>query len=240
MFSIKASSFIYQTEFHTPKFPNIKPSKTLSPLFSPSFKPNNLYFQTTRLHSSYNPTSILPTKLPCLSPKTQFFISLSEKVVVFLVGSYIFLGCFNARPCLALPSLATTSSRLNLGGKNETQKGKSKEEERYEKILQTEPRNADALKVLLYGKIRRGKTQEAVECVEKLIDIEPDEIDWRLLQALCYEMMGQLSKAKRLFKKILEETPLLLRALHVKFSNLVLDFILDIDFCFYMVHILMF
>nr|KJB44325.1 hypothetical protein B456_007G246100 [Gossypium raimondii] len=214
MFSIKASSFIYQTEFHTPKFPNLKPSKTLSPLFTPSLKPNNLSFQTTRLRSSYNPTSILPTKLPCVSPKTQFFNSLSEKVVVFLVGSFIFLGCFNAKPCLALPAQATTSSRVNLEGKNETQKRKSEEEERYEKILEKEPRNVDALKVLLYGKIRRGKTQEAVECVEKLIDIEPDEVEWRLLQALCYEMMGQLSKAKRLFKEILEETPLLLRALH--------------------------
>ncbi|MBA0561122.1 hypothetical protein Golob_017974 [Gossypium lobatum] len=220
MFSIKASSFIYQTEFHPPKFPNLKPSKTLSPLVTPSLKPNNLSFQTTRLQSSYNPTSILPTKLPCVSPKTQFFNSLSEKVVVFLVGSFIFLGCFNAKPCLALPAQATTSSRVNLEGKNETQKRKSEEEERYEKILEKEPRNVDALKALLYGKIRRGKTQEAVECVEKLIDIEPDEVEWRLLQALCYEMMGQLSKAKRLFKGILEETPLLLRALHVKFSNL--------------------
>ncbi|PPR94077.1 hypothetical protein GOBAR_AA26593 [Gossypium barbadense] len=206
MFSIKASSFIYQTEFHTPKFPNLKPSKTVSPLFTPSLKPNNLSFQTTRLHSSYNPISILPIKLPCVSPKTQFFNSFSEKVVVFLVGSFIFLGCFSAKPCLALPAQATTR--------------KSEEEERYEKILEKEPRNVDALKVLLYGKIRRGKTQEAVECVEKLIDIEPDEVEWRLLQALCYEMMGQLSKAKRLFKEILEEIPLLLRALHVTFSNL--------------------
>ncbi|KAB2058034.1 hypothetical protein ES319_A11G207900v1 [Gossypium barbadense] len=230
MFSIKASSFIYQTEFHTPKFPNLKPPQTVSPLFTPSLKPNNLSFQTTRLHSSYNPISILPIKLPCVSPKTQFFNFFSEKVVVFLVGSFIFLGCFSAKPCLALPAQATTSSRVNLEGKNETQKGKSEEEERYEKILEKEPRNVDALKVLLYGKIRRGKTQEAVECVEKLIDIEPDEVEWRLLQALCYEMMGQLSKAKRLFKEILEEIPLLLRALHgeleegmKKFQDLIND-----------------
>ncbi|KAK8644489.1 hypothetical protein V6N13_123795 [Hibiscus sabdariffa] len=124
------------------------------------------------------------------------------------------MGCFTAKPCLALPAQTTSSSRVNLEGKKETRKGKCEEGEMYEKVLEKEPRNVDALKVLLYGKIRRGKTEEAVECVEKLIDIEPDEVEWRLLQALCYEMMGQLSRAKRLFKEILEDTPLLLRALH--------------------------
>ncbi|OMP02573.1 Tetratricopeptide-like helical [Corchorus olitorius] len=84
----------------------------------------------------------------------------------------------------------------------------------FEKVLEKEPRNVEALKVVLYGKMRRGKTKEAVECVEKLVDIEPNEVEWRLLQALCYETMGHLSKAKRLFKEILEERPLLLRALH--------------------------
>ncbi|WRX08356.1 hypothetical protein QQP08_000843 [Theobroma cacao] len=219
MCSIKAYSFISQTElpFPTPKFPNHRPCKTLNPLFTnplPFHKPNSLPFRTTKLYISLNPTSIFRTKTSSVSPKNQFFKSLSEKIVVFLVGSFIFMGCFNARPCLALPAQTTTSSRANLEGEKETQKGKSEEEERYEKVLEKEPGNVEALKVVLYGKMRKGKTKEAVECVEKLIDIEPNEVEWRLLQALCYEMMGQLSKAKRLFKEILEERPLLLRALH--------------------------
>ncbi|XVF15031.1 hypothetical protein REPUB_Repub09cG0114500 [Reevesia pubescens] len=211
MCSIKALSFISQTEFRIPKFPNHKPSKTLTPLF---INPNSLLSQTTKLHISLSPASILSTKTSFVSPKTLFFKSFSEKIIVFLVGSFIFMGCFNARPCLALAAQATTSSGVNLEGKKATQKGKSEEEMRYEKVLEKEPRNVEALKVVLYGKMRRGKTKEAVECVEKLIDMEPDGVEWRLLQALCYEMMGQLSKAKRLFKEILEDKPLLLRALH--------------------------
>ncbi|XVF15032.1 hypothetical protein REPUB_Repub09cG0114500 [Reevesia pubescens] len=227
MCSIKALSFISQTEFRIPKFPNHKPSKTLTPLF---INPNSLLSQTTKLHISLSPASILSTKTSFVSPKTLFFKSFSEKIIVFLVGSFIFMGCFNARPCLALAAQATTSSGVNLEGKKATQKGKSEEEMRYEKVLEKEPRNVEALKVVLYGKMRRGKTKEAVECVEKLIDMEPDGVEWRLLQALCYEMMGQLSKAKRLFKEILEDKPLLLRALHgeleeglKKFQDLVND-----------------
>lgn len=84
----------------------------------------------------------------------------------------------------------------------------------YVKLLEGNPRNVEALKGVFYGKMKRGKTKEAVEYVERLIDIEPKEVEWRLLQALCYEMIGQLSKAKRFFKEILKQRPLLIRALH--------------------------
>lgn len=87
----------------------------------------------------------------------------------------------------------------------------------YESILEKDPQNVEALKVILFKKIRMGKSKEAVKYVESLIDAEPDEVEWKLLLALCYETMGHLSKAKRLFKGILEESPLLIRALHVMF-----------------------
>lgn len=124
--------------------------------------------------------------------------------MVFLVGSLFFLSSLHARPALSVP-VNTTS----------TQNEEIDNEDMYVKILDKDPKNVEVLKMILYGKMRRGKTKEAVEYVERLISVEPDELEWGLLQALCYEMMGQLSKAKRLFKEILEERPLLLRALHV-------------------------
>ncbi|KAJ7956929.1 Protein SLOW GREEN 1 chloroplastic [Quillaja saponaria] len=89
------------------------------------------------------------------------------------------MGCFNKRAVIAQPA-QTTSSTENL-------QHRSEEEELYEKLLEDDPLNVEALKMRL---------------------------KWRLLLALCYETMGQLSKAKRLFKEILEERPLMLRALH--------------------------
>ena len=56
--------------------------------------------------------------------------------------------------------------------------------------------------------------------MEDLIAAEPNEVEWRLLLALCYETMGQLSKAKKLFREILKKRPLLVRALHVIFLSL--------------------
>ncbi|CAN8229577.1 unnamed protein product [Cochlearia groenlandica] len=83
-----------------------------------------------------------------------------------------------------------------------------------EKLLENEPENMEAIKSVLYKKMRRGQTKDAVKYVEKLIELEPREVEWKLLEALCYETMGQLSKSKRLFKDILKDNPLLIRALH--------------------------
>ncbi|CAN4106438.1 unnamed protein product [Withania somnifera] len=96
----------------------------------------------------------------------------------------------------------------------ETQEGNEEEEEMYVKLLEMNPRDVNALKTIVNVKMRKGKTKEALKYVEKLIEVQPREMEWRLLQALCFEMMGQLSKAKRLFKEILKQRPLLLRALH--------------------------
>uniref|UniRef100_A0A2N9G3A5 Uncharacterized protein n=1 Tax=Fagus sylvatica TaxID=28930 RepID=A0A2N9G3A5_FAGSY len=115
---------------------------------------------------------------------------------------------------IAMPA-HTSSSNANMEEKRDTQEGKSEEEDMYEKVLEKEPRNVEALKVVLFGKMRRGETKEALKCVERLVDEEPDEVEWRLLKALCYETMGKLRKAKRLYKEILKERPLLLTALHV-------------------------
>ena len=130
----------------------------------------------------------------------------------FLIGSFIFIGWFNGRAALAQPSIDFTKISEE---KIDSVNGKSEEEEMFEKLLEKDPRNVEALKVVLFSKIRRGKSKEAVKYVESLINLEPDEVEWRFLLALCYETMGHLSKAKRLFREILKQRPLLVRALHV-------------------------
>lgn len=118
-----------------------------------------------------------------------------------------------AKHVLSLPQPVQESSVI------EAQEGDSEEEEMCVKLLEKNSRDVDALKTIVNAKMRKGKTKEALKYVEKLIEVQPREMEWRLLQALCYEMMGQLSKAKRLFKEILKQRPLLLRALHVWFLN---------------------
>ncbi|KAL6952991.1 hypothetical protein U1Q18_040904 [Sarracenia purpurea var. burkii] len=125
------------------------------------------------------------------------------------------MGSFGTRPAVAIPAAdQRISYSEKMEEKRDTQNNKIDDEEMYDKLLKENPRNVEALKVVFHEKMRKGKTKEAVRYVERLIDVEPEEVEWRLLEALCYEMMGELNKAKRLFKEILAKRPLLIRALH--------------------------
>ncbi|XP_018498460.1 protein SLOW GREEN 1, chloroplastic isoform X1 [Pyrus x bretschneideri] len=142
--------------------------------------------------------------------------TLPQKALVgFVVLGSVFFAGFGCFKWAAVSRAAQTTP--NLEDKTETtHQGKIEEEEEqmYHKILVDDPKNVGALKVVLYGKLRRGKAEEAVSYVERLIELEPHELEWRLMLPLCYEIMGQLTCAKTLYQQILEDRPLLLRALH--------------------------
>ncbi|CAN0880343.1 protein SLOW GREEN 1, chloroplastic [Linum grandiflorum] len=190
----------------------------LSRSFSISLKTPILSINPQRIPCAASPNSSIlklcrvPDTPISSFPRLKALISASsaKKCLVFLVGAFVFvssLGFTSPRLSFALPAQPADSSRTRVE-ENES------DEEMYEKLVETEPENVNALKTVVYGKMRRGKNNEAVEYLKRLIDIDPDEVEWRLLEALCFEMMGQLSKAKRLFKEILQERPLLIRALH--------------------------
>ncbi|KAI4345161.1 hypothetical protein L6164_012313 [Bauhinia variegata] len=182
--------------------------------FCTSFKTQSspLSAEFSCYHNLHLPSPNFPSvNCPPMSPQKSLFKFLSGKIVFFVIGSFIFTGFFNNRTALAIPPGIPNAVSEE---KMDAMKGKSEEEELYEKILEKDPRNVEALKVILYGKIRKGKSREAVKYVENLIDVEPDEVEWRLLLAFCYETMGNLSGAKRVFREILEEMPLMARALH--------------------------
>ncbi|KAJ4953671.1 hypothetical protein NE237_030503 [Protea cynaroides] len=148
------------------------------------------------------------------APENSTFKLQANRIAALIVWSLIFLGNLNSRPVLAMPTTQNSTSSVPGDERRDIKNDQNDNEDMYLKILEKNPRDVEALKVVLYAKMRKRKTKEAVEYVEKLIDIEPKEIEWRLLQALVYEMMGHLSKAKRLFKQILEKRPVLLKALH--------------------------
>lgn len=137
--------------------------------------------------------------------------------MILALGSFVFLGGLRVGAAVAQP--VQESSGVEAGKqKAEAQSGGS-EEMIYVKLLEKDPRDVEALKMIVNVMMKKGKTKEAVKYVERLIEVQPREVEWRLLQAFCYEIMGQLTKAKRLFKEILKQEPLLLRALHVCFVD---------------------
>ncbi|KAL3818838.1 hypothetical protein ACJIZ3_004743 [Penstemon smallii] len=172
-----------------------------------------LQLPTKKINVSSTPTSIFSLfAIPSPTQKkvSNFFV---EKIATLLLGSFIFMGSLNTRPVFAQPVQESEVFEQKENAQFE-KSSDSEEEVMYMKLLQENPKDIEALKMIVNVKMKKGKTVEAVEYVEKLIELQPNEMEWRLLQALCYEMMGNLSKAKILFKDILKQKPLLLRALH--------------------------
>ncbi|KAK1432385.1 hypothetical protein QVD17_09281 [Tagetes erecta] len=189
-----------------------KPTSIITYLTKPTSIITYLTKPTSIITYLTKPTSHHPQITSSISPSPHKPIPkfISEKIVFLLLGSFAFMGFSHKNIALAKhaqPSTQTESS--------EAQNVEIDEEEMlYVKLLETNPRNVEALKSVFHAKMKRGKTKEAIEYVERLIVIEPKQVEWRLLQALCYEMVGDYSKAKSLFKNILKGRPLLLRALH--------------------------
>ncbi|KAL7144102.1 hypothetical protein ABFS83_08G236300 [Erythranthe nasuta] len=201
----------HYTNHHRKKSPN---PETLN-----SFKthfPNTLPFLShhPKLRQPHRKLHI-SSELLWKSPLSTFFSppqnSISnfyvEKIATLLLGSLILIGCSKLRPVLANPVQQIENLEEKISDIEE-------EEVMCVKLLEENPRNIETLKMVVNVKMRKGKTGEAVDYVERLIKLQPNEMEWRLLQALCYEMKGNLSKAKSLFKNVLKQKPLLLRALH--------------------------
>ncbi|KAJ1262004.1 hypothetical protein BS78_09G073400 [Paspalum vaginatum] len=84
----------------------------------------------------------------------------------------------------------------------------------YSAILSRNPGDVDALKCLLYAKMRRADWGAALRYAQRLRDAEPGELEWRLTVAQLHELNGDLAEAERQFREVLAEEPLLVRALH--------------------------
>lgn len=84
----------------------------------------------------------------------------------------------------------------------------------YLEVLSSNPGDVDALKCVLFAKMRRTDWDSALRYARRLREAEPGEVEWRLMEALLHELKGDLVEAERLFKEVLAEKPLLVRALH--------------------------
>ncbi|KAK7282395.1 hypothetical protein RIF29_11120 [Crotalaria pallida] len=213
-----ASSIYYsQSQLLNPKSTSFSFLKHYPLIHLPNNKHLPIPFQKAKagtffdqISCSQNPSSNFSNPISENSPRRSLTKFISEKIAFLLVvGSFILMGSFNKKAAMAIaqPPSSSVEEKVELVEEKN-------DEEMWEKVLEKDPKNIEALKVTLYGKIKRGKSKEAVKFVESLIEVEPNEVEWRLLLALCCETMGQLSKAKRLFREILKQRPLFVRALH--------------------------
>ena len=63
-------------------------------------------------------------------------------------------------------------------------------------------------------RIKARKFKEAIEVIDRLIELEPQEFEWPLLKANIFSYIGEQELARKEFEEILEKDPLRVEAFH--------------------------
>jgi len=123
------------------------------------------------------------------------------------------------------PVIAATLSPPTTETENDTTEAEEAEKviqekltENAEKVIQEKltenPNDAEALRALMEVKIKARKIDEAIGVIDRLIEIEPEEMEWQLLKANMYIYNDDHESAKKLFEEILKKDPLRVEAFH--------------------------
>lgn len=83
-----------------------------------------------------------------------------------------------------------------------------------EEQLSRNPDDTEALRSLMEVRIRAHKLSEAVEVLDRLIELEPSDFEWPLLKANIHSYMGELELARIEFEEILSKDPFRVEAYH--------------------------
>ncbi|WOL08459.1 hypothetical protein Cni_G17212 [Canna indica] len=187
----------------SPSLPLLKPFRSSS-----SSKPS-LYIRASSSSSKSSPIPISPLV------KTA-----SVAAATAAAAAALFLARLSA-PALAAastafpPAPAAQSDTLPSKDPSDTTPLTDAEKERIlEERLDSHPDDIRSLRTLMELKIKGGKFAEAIEIVDRLIALEPNEKDLPLLKAHLQSYSGDTETARRGFEELLEKDPFLVEAYH--------------------------
>ncbi|CAN8316830.1 unnamed protein product [Cochlearia groenlandica] len=141
---------------------------------------------------------------------------LKSTCVTLTAASALFLANLNLKAppaAIASPLTATPPSVESLNQRN-GDVSFEEEERSLEEHLSSNPDDVEALRSLMEVRIKSRKLIEAVEIIDRLIELEPEEKEWPILKANIFSHSGDLDSAKTGFEEILAKDPLRVEAYH--------------------------
>ncbi|CAH2058912.1 unnamed protein product [Thlaspi arvense] len=190
--------------------------------FSASFpqNPSSLPFRSLRRStSSFKCASIRASSSKSQDPRLPVLQSLPSRLlkstcITFTAAAALFFANLQLKPPPAIAApLAATPSVESL----EQRSGDVSLEEEVrslEEHLASHPEDVEALRSLMEVRIKSRKLTEAIEVIDRLIELEPEEKEWPILKANIFSHSGDLESAKSGFEEILAKDPLRVEAYH--------------------------
>ncbi|XP_071908141.1 protein SLOW GREEN 1, chloroplastic-like [Coffea arabica] len=116
---------------------------------------------------------------------------------------------FNVKPAFASSAGAAAAEAASKDTLDEAEREKAIEEH-----LLSHPNDVEALRNLMEIRIKNRKMLEAIMIVEKLIELEPNEVEWPLMKSHLHVYSGELEFAKNGFSGIISKDPFRVEAYH--------------------------
>ncbi|KAK4583511.1 hypothetical protein RGQ29_026302 [Quercus rubra] len=189
---------------HRPSFQ--RPISSLSFRTPPSSSSQSSPFKSFSIKASSSSSSAFPQNPKPQLSKTLAPILKTTCVTVAAAAALFFIR-FQHKPAFAATATApppTVEESIN------TEETESSIEDR----LSQDPEDIEALKSLMEVRIKARKLKEAIQVIDRLIELEPEEFEWPLLKANIFSFMGEQELAKSKFEEILEKDPLRVEAYH--------------------------
>ncbi|XP_074273007.1 protein SLOW GREEN 1, chloroplastic [Silene latifolia] len=81
------------------------------------------------------------------------------------------------------------------------------------KLIESNVEFVENLRSLLHQKLENGEDEEALKILGKLVEAQPNEMEWKFMLARLYNEMGKTQEARNVFEDILSINPLSFEAL---------------------------
>ncbi|KAK2647615.1 hypothetical protein Ddye_015104 [Dipteronia dyeriana] len=186
---------------HRPSFP--KPVNFVSFRKSPSS-----LISSIRASSS---SSVSPRQKPPLIQTLNPFVK-TACVTVAAAALFFMRLHHSTRPAIAAPVAPPAPAAVESADEDDV--SNEEKEKAIEQHLAENPADTDALRSLMEVKLKSRKLQEAIEVIDRLIEVEPDEFEWPLLKAQVNTYTGDFESATKGFEEILNKDPLRVEAFH--------------------------
>ncbi|KAK9727113.1 hypothetical protein RND81_05G258700 [Saponaria officinalis] len=177
-------------------------------------KPNLISFSKPRFSSiKINSSSKKPdSNAIAKNPKTlNPFTFLKTPLTIAVATAAIFFSGLSHKP---ISAIAETPKNVTEESTSTLMKDDEEIERKLEEFVSENPDNVEGLKSLMEIRIKNKKPAKAVEVLNKLVEIEPEEREWMMLRAHMYNYMGETEMAKTGFEEIIAKDPLLVEAYH--------------------------
>ncbi|KAL5742821.1 hypothetical protein ACOSP7_029553 [Xanthoceras sorbifolium] len=197
---------------HRPSFPKL--ANSLSFRNSPS-SPSPFKIYSIRASSSsvpernHNKPSLVQTLNPLSSPLVK------AACVTVAAASLFFMRLHHtARPAIAAPVAPPAPTVESTDSSSSDGLSFEEKEKEIQQHLAENPGDVDALRSLMEVRLKSHKLLEAIEVIDRLIEIEPNEFEWPLLKAQVHSYTGDYELATKGFEEILQRDPVRVEAFH--------------------------